>query len=130
MCMCVCFVFVIVVLVADLKGRVFLLTGARIKIGFQVQFFCLFPHIAIDDARDDPHFVIYSNFLFLLLTKVGLKLLRSGATLIATTRFPSDALLRYAKCTDFAQCVVVFRFFCCWHVVGIQVATLCLCLLM
>ena len=63
-CVCVCFVFVIVVLVADLKGSVFLLTGARIKIGFQVQFFCLFPHIAIEDASGNPSFCHLFEFSF------------------------------------------------------------------
>ena len=46
---------------ADLKGKVALLTGSRMKIGF----------------------------------RCGLKLLRCGATLLATTRFPHDAALRY-----------------------------------
>ncbi|MDF1666814.1 MAG: SDR family oxidoreductase [Planctomycetota bacterium] len=54
---------------ADLKGRVALLTGGRIKIGF----------------------------------KMGLKLLRAGATLILTTRFPCDAAKRYQGETDFAE---------------------------
>eukprot|EP00961_Rhodomonas_salina_P288289 3895855-Rhodomonas_salina.1 len=52
---------------ADLRGRVALLTGARVKIGFEI----------------------------------GLKLLRAGATLIATTRFPADAAARYAAMPDF-----------------------------
>ncbi|MGE0040876.1 MAG: SDR family NAD(P)-dependent oxidoreductase [Vicinamibacterales bacterium] len=54
---------------ADLTGRVALLTGGRVKIGYQA----------------------------------GLKLLRCGATLIVTTRFPRDAAMRYAKEPDFAQ---------------------------
>ena len=54
---------------ADLHGRVALLTGGRVKIGYQA----------------------------------GLKLLRCGATLIVTTRFPRDAALRYAKEPDFAE---------------------------
>ena len=53
----------------DLTGRVALLTGARVKIGFEV----------------------------------GLKLLRAGATLYATTRFPADCLARYEKEEDFAE---------------------------
>ena len=52
---------------ADLRGRVFLLTGGRVKIGFQV----------------------------------GLRLLRAGARLVATTRFPRDAAARYAAEADF-----------------------------
>ena len=52
---------------ADLKGRVALLTGGRVKIGYQT----------------------------------GIKLLRSGARLIVTTRFPRDAAARYAKEADF-----------------------------
>ena len=52
-----------------LEGRVALLTGARVKIGFEI----------------------------------GLKLLRAGATLIATTRFPADAAKRYAAEPDFAD---------------------------
>ena len=52
---------------ADLSGRVALLTGARVKIGFQI----------------------------------GLKLLRAGATVIATTRFPADAARRFAAAPDF-----------------------------
>ncbi|HYV96612.1 MAG TPA: SDR family oxidoreductase [Gemmatimonadaceae bacterium] len=54
---------------ADLKGRVALLTGGRVKIGYQA----------------------------------GLKLLRCGATLIVTTRFPRDAAARYAREPDFEQ---------------------------
>ena len=52
---------------ADLTGKVALLTGARVKIGFEI----------------------------------GLKLLRAGATLLATTRFPADAHRRYAAEADF-----------------------------
>ena len=54
---------------ADLKGRVALLTGGRVKIGYQA----------------------------------GLKLLRCGAHLIVTTRFPRDAAKRYATEPDFAD---------------------------
>ena len=54
---------------ADLKGRVALLTGGRVKIGYQA----------------------------------GIKLLRAGATLIVTTRFPRDSAARYAKEPDFEQ---------------------------
>lgn len=54
---------------ADLSGRVALVTGARIKIGFQS----------------------------------ALKLLRSGARVIVTTRFARDAAKRYAKEPDFAD---------------------------
>lgn len=54
---------------ADLRGRVALLTGGRVKIGYQA----------------------------------GLKLLRSGARLIVTTRFPRDAASRYAAEADFAD---------------------------
>lgn len=54
---------------ADLRGRVALLTGGRVKIGYQA----------------------------------GIKLLRSGAHLIVTTRFPRDAALRYAAEPDFAD---------------------------
>ncbi len=52
---------------ADLGGRVALLTGGRVKIGFQA----------------------------------GLKLLRAGARLIVTTRFPRDSAARYAREADF-----------------------------
>ena len=48
---------------ADLSGRVALLTGGRVKIGYQA----------------------------------GIKLLRAGAQLIVTTRFPRDAAARYAR---------------------------------
>ena len=48
---------------ADLRGRVALLTGGRVKIGYQA----------------------------------GLKLLRCGAELIVTTRFPRDSAARYAQ---------------------------------
>eukprot|EP00928_Gymnodinium_smaydae_P042522 TRINITY_DN2860_c3_g2_i1.p1 TRINITY_DN2860_c3_g2~~TRINITY_DN2860_c3_g2_i1.p1 ORF type:complete len:683 (-),score=158.64 TRINITY_DN2860_c3_g2_i1:296-2056(-) len=51
----------------DMQGRVALLTGARVKIGFEI----------------------------------GLKLLRAGATLIATSRFIADAAQRYAREPDF-----------------------------
>ena len=54
---------------ADLRGRVALLTGGRVKIGYQT----------------------------------GLKLLRAGAQLIVTTRFPRDCAARYAEETDFGD---------------------------
>ena len=54
---------------ADLRGRVALLTGGRVKIGYQA----------------------------------GLKLLRAGAQLIVTTRFPRDSARRYAQEPDFGQ---------------------------
>ena len=54
---------------ADLRGRVALLTGGRVKIGYQA----------------------------------GLKLLRSGARLIVTTRFPRDSAQRYAREPDFGE---------------------------
>ncbi|MET0553611.1 MAG: SDR family NAD(P)-dependent oxidoreductase [Vicinamibacteria bacterium] len=52
---------------APLEGRVGLVTGARVKIGFQT----------------------------------ALKMLRAGARVIATTRFPHDAAARYAREADF-----------------------------
>ena len=52
---------------ADLSGRVALLTGGRVKIGYQA----------------------------------GIKLLRAGAHLIVTTRFPRDSAARYARESDF-----------------------------
>src|SRR5215470_10005091 len=52
---------------ADLRGRVALLTGGRVKIGYQA----------------------------------GLKLLRSGAHLIVTTRFPRDSAVRYSSEPDY-----------------------------
>jgi NAD(P)-dependent dehydrogenase (short-subunit alcohol dehydrogenase family) len=52
---------------ADLTGRVALLTGGRVKIGYQA----------------------------------GIKLLRGGAELIVTTRFPRDSAIRYASEPDF-----------------------------
>ncbi len=51
---------------ADLSGRTALLTGGRVKIGFQA----------------------------------GIKLLRAGARLLVTTRFPHDAARRYAAEDD------------------------------
>ncbi len=54
---------------ADLHGRVALLTGGRVKIGYQA----------------------------------GIKLLRAGASLIVTTRFPRDAAQRYSEESDFAE---------------------------
>jgi len=51
---------------ADMKGALVLLTGGRVKIGYQI----------------------------------GLKLLRMGARVIVTTRFPADAALRYSKESD------------------------------
>jgi NAD(P)-dependent dehydrogenase (short-subunit alcohol dehydrogenase family) len=54
---------------ADLRGRVALLTGGRVKIGYQA----------------------------------GIKLLRAGAELIVTTRFPRDSAARYASEPDFGE---------------------------
>lgn len=54
---------------ADLSGWVALLTGGRVKIGYQA----------------------------------GIKLLRAGAHVIVTTRFPRDSALRYAQEPDFGQ---------------------------
>ena len=54
---------------ADLRGRVALVTGGRVKIGYQA----------------------------------GLKLLRSGAGVIVTTRFPRDSASRYSREPDFAE---------------------------
>ncbi|MEP6963200.1 MAG: SDR family oxidoreductase, partial [Acidobacteriota bacterium] len=54
---------------ADLSGRVALLTGGRVKIGYQA----------------------------------GLKLLRAGAHLVVTTRFPNDSAKRYAEEPDFGK---------------------------
>jgi NAD(P)-dependent dehydrogenase (short-subunit alcohol dehydrogenase family) len=54
---------------ADLRGRVALLTGGRVKIGYQA----------------------------------GLKLLRAGARLIVTTRFPRNSAQRYAQELDFGE---------------------------
>jgi NAD(P)-dependent dehydrogenase (short-subunit alcohol dehydrogenase family) len=54
---------------ADLRGRVALVTGGRVKIGYQA----------------------------------GLKLLRCGAHLIVTTRFPRDSAARYALEPDFGD---------------------------
>jgi len=54
---------------ADLSGRVALLTGGRVKIGYQA----------------------------------GIKLLRAGAQLIVTTRFPRDASQRFSGEPDFGD---------------------------
>ena len=54
---------------AQLQGQVALITGARLKIGYQA----------------------------------ALKLLRAGAEVIATTRFPVDAGLRFSKEKDFSD---------------------------
>ena len=54
---------------ADLSGRVALLTGGRVKIGYQA----------------------------------GIKLLRAGAHLVVTTRFPQDSAQRYSQEPDFLQ---------------------------
>jgi NAD(P)-dependent dehydrogenase (short-subunit alcohol dehydrogenase family) len=54
---------------ADLRGRVALITGARVKIGYQA----------------------------------AIMLLRAGARVIVTTRFPRDAALRYARERDFEE---------------------------
>ena len=54
---------------ADLRGRVALLTGGRVKIGYQA----------------------------------GIKLLRAGAHVIVSTRFPRDSATRYAAEPDFAE---------------------------
>ena len=51
------------------RGRVALLTGGRVKIGYQA----------------------------------GIKLLRAGARLIVTTRFPRDSAARYAREPDFGE---------------------------
>lgn len=52
---------------ADLRGRVALVTGARVKIGYQA----------------------------------AMMLLRAGARVIVTTRFPRDAAIRYSREPDF-----------------------------
>jgi NAD(P)-dependent dehydrogenase (short-subunit alcohol dehydrogenase family) len=52
---------------ADLRGRVALVTGARVKIGYQA----------------------------------GIMLLRAGARVVVSTRFPRDAAARYAREADF-----------------------------
>jgi NAD(P)-dependent dehydrogenase (short-subunit alcohol dehydrogenase family)/uncharacterized Zn finger protein (UPF0148 family) len=54
---------------ADLRGRVALLTGGRVKIGYQA----------------------------------AIKLLRAGAQLVVSTRFPRDAAIRYAAEPDFTE---------------------------
>ena len=54
---------------ADLRGRVALLTGGRVKIGYQA----------------------------------GIKLLRAGAEVIVTTRFPRDSAMRFAAEPDFDE---------------------------
>ena len=54
---------------ADLTGQVALITGSRLKIGYQAT----------------------------------LMMLRSGATVIATTRFPKDSALRYSREKDFSK---------------------------
>jgi NAD(P)-dependent dehydrogenase (short-subunit alcohol dehydrogenase family) len=54
---------------ADLRGRVALLTGGRVKIGYQA----------------------------------GIKLLRAGAHLIVSTRFPRDSAMRYSQEPDFGE---------------------------
>lgn len=54
---------------ADLRGQVALITGSRLKIGYQAT----------------------------------LLLLRAGATVIATTRFPADAAIRYSKEPEFKE---------------------------
>ena len=54
---------------ADLAGRVVVLTGGRVKIGYQA----------------------------------AIKLLRAGATVIVTTRFPRDSALRYTSEPDHAD---------------------------
>jgi len=54
---------------ADLRGRIALLTGGRVKIGYQA----------------------------------GLKLLRAGAHVIVTTRFPRDSAQRYTREPDFSE---------------------------
>ena len=54
---------------ASLEGQVALITGARLKIGYQA----------------------------------ALKMLRAGATVIATTRFPVDGALRYSREKDFEE---------------------------
>jgi NAD(P)-dependent dehydrogenase (short-subunit alcohol dehydrogenase family) len=54
---------------ADLRGRVALLTGGRVKIGYQA----------------------------------SIKLLRAGAHLIVSTRFPRDSAMRYAAEPDFKE---------------------------
>lgn len=51
----------------NMTGRVALLTGARVKVGYQI----------------------------------GLKLLRAGCTLVATSRFPADTAERFSKEPDF-----------------------------
>ena len=81
---------------ADLRGRVALLSGGRVKIGYQA----------------------------------GIKLLRAGAHVIVTTRFPRDAAIRYANEPDFgnwSECLEIYGLdLChtpsvesfCWHLLN------------
>ncbi len=62
---------------ADLSGRVALVTGGRVKIGYQA----------------------------------GLKLLRCGARLIVSTRFPRDCAIRYSNEPDFDRWSVRLEIF-------------------
>lgn len=62
---------------ADLDGRTVLLTGGRVKIGFEA----------------------------------ALKLLRCGARVIVTTRFPRDAAARFAAVADSSQWIVRLQIF-------------------
>jgi NAD(P)-dependent dehydrogenase (short-subunit alcohol dehydrogenase family) len=62
---------------ADLRGRTALITGARVKIGYQA----------------------------------SIMLLRAGARVLVTTRFPHDAARRYASEADFADFAPRLRIF-------------------
>lgn len=85
--------------IVDLKDRVILVTGGRVKIGFEAGFWE----------------ICEKFWIFLLLTSVffslyfqAVKLLRCGATVHVTTRFPNNAAKRFFFCLSFRQNFSIF----------------------
>ena len=83
---------------ADMRGMVCLVTGGRVRIGYHVSkppCPCSFRRIV--------HMISANCRYDLGIPQIVLKLLRAGARVLATTRFPADAALRYASERDFDE---------------------------
>ncbi|HEX7239914.1 MAG TPA: SDR family oxidoreductase, partial [Longimicrobiaceae bacterium] len=95
--------------VADLSGTVALLTGGRVKIGYQAGIRLLRSGAELNYFKRTELADLTGRVALLTGGRVkigyqaGIKLLRAGAHLIVTTRFPRDSAARYAREPDFAE---------------------------